>query len=153
MGEVPRPKSPPGYVELYSKRRQHAKLQILENEISYLQEELKSLEDVQPTSRSCKELNEYLTAKSDPLIAVGNQKTSKSDGSGKRTRSKSPWKCCLSGCCKTNEANNQQMTSKSCCCARDHCCMKCNGFKNLTCFPQNCCKFKLCSDCSCRCCC
>ncbi|KAH9621876.1 hypothetical protein KSS87_008180, partial [Heliosperma pusillum] len=50
------------------------------------EEELRSLEDVQPNSRCCKELNEYLTAKSDPLIAAGNQKTTKSDSSEKRSR-------------------------------------------------------------------
>ncbi|KAL4339431.1 hypothetical protein GQ457_08G003460 [Hibiscus cannabinus] len=52
----PCPKSPPEYPDLYGKRRGAAKIQILEREISVLeQEELKSVDGLQPASRYCKE--------------------------------------------------------------------------------------------------
>lgn len=37
MAEQPMPKSPPGYIDLYAKRRHQAKLQVLEREIDFLQ--------------------------------------------------------------------------------------------------------------------
>ncbi|WRX33144.1 hypothetical protein QQP08_025631 [Theobroma cacao] len=51
----PCPKSPPDYPDLYGKRREAAKVQVLEREISFLEEELKSVEGLQPASRCCKE--------------------------------------------------------------------------------------------------
>ncbi|KAF4363586.1 hypothetical protein F8388_002127 [Cannabis sativa] len=51
----PCPKSPPAYPDLYGKRRETAKVQMLEREIGFLQEELKSAERIQPASRCCKE--------------------------------------------------------------------------------------------------
>ncbi|KAE8677138.1 hypothetical protein F3Y22_tig00111542pilonHSYRG00038 [Hibiscus syriacus] len=64
----PCPKSPPGYPDLYGKRREAAKIQMLEREISFLEEELKSVEGLQPASRYCKEVTDFVMAKSDPLI-------------------------------------------------------------------------------------
>ncbi|KAL0410410.1 UNVERIFIED_CONTAM: Guanine nucleotide-binding protein subunit gamma 3 [Sesamum latifolium] len=52
---LPRPKSPPEYADLYGKRREMAKVQVLEREIGFLEEELKSVEGLQPASRPCKE--------------------------------------------------------------------------------------------------
>ncbi|KAI9162087.1 hypothetical protein LWI28_023702 [Acer negundo] len=64
------PRSPPGGgLDLYGKRRQMVKVQVLEREIGLLQEELKSVEDLQPASRCCKELNDFIEAKPDPFIA------------------------------------------------------------------------------------
>ncbi|KAF5748418.1 GGL domain protein [Tripterygium wilfordii] len=51
----PRPKSPPKYPDLYGKRRETAKVQMLEREIGFLEEELKSIDGLQPASRCCKE--------------------------------------------------------------------------------------------------
>ncbi|XP_073157397.1 guanine nucleotide-binding protein subunit gamma 3-like isoform X2 [Henckelia pumila] len=51
----PRPKSPPEYPDLYGKRRELAKIQMLEREIGFLEEELKSADGFQQASRSCKE--------------------------------------------------------------------------------------------------
>ncbi|KAF3452017.1 hypothetical protein FNV43_RR08113 [Rhamnella rubrinervis] len=62
------PPPPPGF-DLYGKRRQVVKLQVLEREIGLLQEELKSLDGLQPASRSCKELDAFIGAKQDPFIA------------------------------------------------------------------------------------
>ncbi|KAI3521372.1 hypothetical protein L1887_10835 [Cichorium endivia] len=58
------------YVDLYGKRRQIAKVQVLEREISLLQEEMKSLAELELASRCCKELDEYVEATPDPLIAL-----------------------------------------------------------------------------------
>ncbi|KAH7854107.1 hypothetical protein Vadar_010184 [Vaccinium darrowii] len=51
----PQPKSPPKYPDLYGKRRELAKVQMLEREISFLEEELRFVHGLQPASRSCKE--------------------------------------------------------------------------------------------------
>ncbi|KAK2412388.1 guanine nucleotide-binding protein subunit gamma [Trifolium repens] len=64
----PSPKSPPEYPDLYGKRREMAKVQMLEREISFLEEELKSVEGLQPASKCCKELADYVVANSDPLL-------------------------------------------------------------------------------------
>ncbi|KAL7194012.1 hypothetical protein ACSBR2_025622 [Camellia fascicularis] len=52
----PRPKSPPEYPDLYGKRRELAKVQILEREITFLEGELKFVGNLQPASQCCKEL-------------------------------------------------------------------------------------------------
>ncbi|KHG07561.1 Centriolin [Gossypium arboreum] len=67
----PSPKSPPKYPDLYGKRRERAKVQMLEREISFLEEELKSIEGFQPASRYCKEVTDFVMANSDPLIQLG----------------------------------------------------------------------------------
>ncbi|XP_039051214.1 guanine nucleotide-binding protein subunit gamma 3-like [Hibiscus syriacus] len=64
----PCPKSPPKYPDLYGKRREKAKVQMLEREISFLEEELKSVEGFQPASRSCKEVTDFVMENSDPYI-------------------------------------------------------------------------------------
>ncbi|GAY37657.1 hypothetical protein CUMW_030720, partial [Citrus unshiu] len=64
----PCPKSPPEYPDLYGKRRELAKVQVLEREISFLEEELKTVDRFHPASRSCKEVADFVVAKSDPLI-------------------------------------------------------------------------------------
>ncbi|KAH7852694.1 hypothetical protein Vadar_028040 [Vaccinium darrowii] len=51
----PRPKSPPEYPDLYGKRRELAKVQMLEREITFLEGELKFVETLPPASRCCKE--------------------------------------------------------------------------------------------------
>ncbi|KAK4760796.1 hypothetical protein SAY87_005689 [Trapa incisa] len=63
------PKSPPsGSLDLYGKRRQMARVQLLEREIASLQDELKSVEGVQAASVCCKELDDFVRANSDPLL-------------------------------------------------------------------------------------
>ncbi|KAK2449776.1 guanine nucleotide-binding protein subunit gamma [Trifolium repens] len=52
---LPSPKAPPEYPDLYGKRREMAKIQMLEREISFLEEELKSSEGFQPASKCCTE--------------------------------------------------------------------------------------------------
>ncbi|KAI8565331.1 hypothetical protein RHMOL_Rhmol03G0250800 [Rhododendron molle] len=49
------PPRPPEYPALYGKRRELAKVQMLEREISFLEDELKFVHGLQPASRSCKE--------------------------------------------------------------------------------------------------
>ncbi|KAH7565594.1 hypothetical protein JRO89_XS09G0232000 [Xanthoceras sorbifolium] len=72
------PRSPPGgRLDLYGKRRQMVKVQVLEREIEDLfkQEELKSVEDLPPASRCCKEVDDFVRAKPDPFIAVYDYRT------------------------------------------------------------------------------
>ncbi|KAI3775617.1 hypothetical protein L1987_50198 [Smallanthus sonchifolius] len=54
---LPRPKSPP---ELYGKRRELAKILMLEREIRFLEDELKSIETLQPASAFIKERRKTL---------------------------------------------------------------------------------------------
>ncbi|CAL9087548.1 unnamed protein product, partial [Musa acuminata var. zebrina] len=51
---APRPKSPPKYPDLCGRRRLQLELQMLNREIGFIEEELQSLEGVQPVSRCCK---------------------------------------------------------------------------------------------------
>ncbi|PPS17783.1 hypothetical protein GOBAR_AA02806 [Gossypium barbadense] len=69
----PCPRSPPEYPDLYGKRREAAKTQMLEREISFLEEELKSVEGLQPASRFCKEVTDFVMANSDPLIPTSRK--------------------------------------------------------------------------------
>ncbi|XP_012068866.1 guanine nucleotide-binding protein subunit gamma 3 [Jatropha curcas] len=125
------PKSPPGGLDLFGKRRQLVKVQILEREIGLLQEELKTIEGLQPASRSCKELEDFIGAKQDPLVAI-NEKVHKS-----RLRCKKlcclPWICCSSGCGPRFER------PKCCACCPISCLNLCSCLQKMNC--QNCCKF------------
>ncbi|CAI9280954.1 unnamed protein product [Lactuca saligna] len=106
------------YVDLYGKRRQIAKVQVLDREISLLQEEIKSLAELELASRCCKELDEFVEATPDPLIAI----TKHTHG-----RSRNLWRnlgkkfgsmllcCCYCGCCKT-KSNRRCCPSANCCC-------------------------------------
>ncbi|GJU75927.1 guanine nucleotide-binding protein subunit gamma 3-like protein [Tanacetum coccineum] len=58
------------FVDLYGKRRQIAKVQVLEREIGLLQDEIKSLAELELASRCCKELEDYVEATPDPLVAL-----------------------------------------------------------------------------------
>ncbi|PIN03419.1 hypothetical protein CDL12_24058 [Handroanthus impetiginosus] len=64
------PKSLPEYPDLYGKRRELAKLQVLEREIGFLEEELKSVQGLQPASRPCKEVADFVTCSADPFIPL-----------------------------------------------------------------------------------
>ncbi|CAB4318503.1 unnamed protein product [Prunus armeniaca] len=70
----PCPKSPPQYPDLYGKRRETARVQMLEREIGFLEEELKSVERLQPSSRCCKEVADFVAANPDPLIPTNRKK-------------------------------------------------------------------------------
>ncbi|MFS7974585.1 putative G-protein gamma [Helianthus anomalus] len=58
------------FVDLYGKRRQVAKVQVLEREIALLQDEIKSLAELEVASRCCKELEDYVEATPDPLVVM-----------------------------------------------------------------------------------
>ncbi|URE23150.1 hypothetical protein MUK42_15879 [Musa troglodytarum] len=51
----PRPRSPPRYPDLCGRHRLQAEFQLLSREISFLEEELQSVEGLQPVSACCKE--------------------------------------------------------------------------------------------------
>ncbi|KAK4854525.1 hypothetical protein QYF36_025279 [Acer negundo] len=69
----PCPKSPPEYPDLYGKRRETAKVQLMEREIGFLEEELKSIEGLNPASKYCKEVADFVLATSDPLIPMNRK--------------------------------------------------------------------------------
>ncbi|KAL0346764.1 UNVERIFIED_CONTAM: Guanine nucleotide-binding protein subunit gamma 3 [Sesamum calycinum] len=100
---VPRPKSPPEYADLYGKRREMAKVQVLEREIGFLEEELKSVEGLQPASRPCKELADFVMCNADPLIPVTK----------KIRRSCCLWKWLCGASC-------FNVSSICCCCCQSH---------------------------------
>ncbi|RRT81678.1 hypothetical protein B296_00003919 [Ensete ventricosum] len=83
---APRPKSPPKYPDLCGSRRLQLELHILNREIGFIemshwnfmfeQEELQSLEGIQPVSRCCKEVKEFVEMKPDPLMPMYDSPTS-----------------------------------------------------------------------------
>ncbi|XP_071686183.1 uncharacterized protein [Rutidosis leptorrhynchoides] len=146
---LPRPKSPP---ELYAKRRDLAKLVKLEREIGFLQEELKSIEKLQPASFCIKEVADYVVTNPEPLITIC-RKNHKSCGFWKWLCGNPCFRmssiCCCCGCC---------LETPSCCCCGSCSLPKCTcSFKPRcpsTCFccpncSDNCCP--KCPDYSCRC--
>ncbi|CAL9131499.1 unnamed protein product [Musa textilis] len=66
----PRPRSPPRYPDLCGRHRLQAEFQLLSREISFLEEELQSVEGLQPVSACCKEIDDYVGANPDPLIPM-----------------------------------------------------------------------------------
>ncbi|KAJ9568492.1 hypothetical protein OSB04_004458 [Centaurea solstitialis] len=89
------------YVDLYGKRRQIAKVQVIEREIGLIQEEIKSLAELELASTCCKEVGEYIEATPDPLIAL-NQIRSRSGSFWKNVRRRKigSMLCCYGGCCR-----------------------------------------------------
>ncbi|MCL7036938.1 hypothetical protein MKW94_004129 [Papaver nudicaule] len=142
----PCPRSPPKYPDMTGKHRELVKVQKLEREIGFLEEELKSVENLQPASRSCKEVDSYVGANPDPLIPV-NRKSRRSCRFWRWLCGKSclnlSWICCCScGCSLRCTPKNctlcPQKGKKSCC---SGCCPSCSG----SCCRPSCC----CGDCSC----
>ncbi|EYU28324.1 hypothetical protein ABFS82_12G129100 [Erythranthe guttata] len=167
----PQPKSPPEYPDLYGKRRELAKAQMLEREIGFLEEELKSIEGLQLASRSCKEVADFVMANVDPLIPT-NKKIRRSRRFWKWLCGIScftvSWSCC---CCCCN-CSSQLEIPRCCKCTTDvcNCCSKlcvkcrmpkCNCFSSTKCCSESkcglncgccCCKLPKCPSCtSCSC--
>ncbi|CAI9100738.1 OLC1v1037902C1 [Oldenlandia corymbosa var. corymbosa] len=140
----PRPKSPPEYPDLYGKRRELAKVQMLEREIGFLEDELKFVSGLQPASKSCREVTEFVTANSDPLTPTT-----------KRVR-KSCWLwrwLCGSSC-----LGFSSTCCDGCCCIpklRTPRCCTCNPCECISCSCISCTKpdCRSCSCGECQCCC
>ncbi|XP_052198500.1 guanine nucleotide-binding protein subunit gamma 3 [Diospyros lotus] len=168
----PRPKSPPQYPDLYGKRRETAKVQMLEREISFLEGELKFVDRLQPASQCCKEVADFVVGNADPFIPT-SQKTRRSCHFWKWLCGAPcfsfSWICCCLGCTPHLEMPECCNCSfRDCCscisCAMPKCqCCTCSCswprsqcFQNISCIPC-CCKCSLprcpsCPDCcSCRC--
>ncbi|XP_042031703.1 guanine nucleotide-binding protein subunit gamma 3-like [Salvia splendens] len=113
----PQPRSPP---HLYGKRREGARVQMLEREIGFLDEELKSLESIPPASRSCKEVAEFVTGNVDPLIPTIK----------KTRRSWRLWKWFCGACC--FDFSRIYCCDCSCDLSMPRCCdcMTCNSCSN-----------------------
>lgn len=157
---LPRPKSPP---ELYCKRRELAKVVMLEREIGFLQEELKSIETLQPASFCIKEVADYVVTNPEPLITVC-RKTRKSCGfwnwlCGNSCFSMSSVCCCgCTGCSVETPSCCGSCSSPGCCsCSLPKCscsykpqCPSC--LKACFCCPN--CSNNWCPKCpNCSCCC
>ncbi|WJX28507.1 hypothetical protein P8452_17214 [Trifolium repens] len=159
---LPSPKAPPEYPDLYGKRREMARIQMLEREISFLEEELKSSDGFQPASKCCTEIADFVMANSDPLLPT-SKKNRKSCRLWKwlcwmRCLNLSwigCWCCdCFSGCCNCKPSKckcstclssiNCSLTNWNCCYdKKSQCCKEFCGYKS-------CCDCKSC-DCKCSC--
>ncbi|KAM5547192.1 guanine nucleotide-binding protein subunit gamma 3 [Rosa sericea] len=128
----PTPKSPPQYPDLYGKRRETARVQMLEREIGFLEEELKSVERLQPASRCCKEIADFVTANPDPLIPTNR----------KKRRSCRFWKWLCGMPCFS-------LSSICCCCCCDGCSLH---LEMPRCSCCGSCSGKCCGSCSGKCC-
>ncbi|KAL0843397.1 hypothetical protein Bca101_016642 [Brassica carinata] len=127
----PRPKSPPEYPDLYGKRREAARVQMLEREIGFLEGEIKFIQGVQPASRCCKEVSDFVVANPDPLIPAKQ----KSQRHGRFWK----WLCCGIPCLRL---------ASFCCCCRSEC--SCRPRKPKCCIGSKCCGGS-CSSNSCCC--
>ncbi|KAJ4812692.1 Guanine nucleotide-binding protein subunit gamma 3 [Rhynchospora pubera] len=112
-----------------------------------VEEELHSLEGVQPVSRCCKEVNEFIGTKPDPIIPV-NKKRHGSCRMWRWIRSKIC--CCVSWiCCLEKPTNCSCPQSKNCeCCSCECSCDSCS-YPNCTCCNSNCCTCPEVSRCPC----
>ncbi|GMH04139.1 hypothetical protein Nepgr_005978 [Nepenthes gracilis] len=165
----PCPRSPPPYPDLYGKRRDLAKLQMLERERSFLEEELKFVEGLQPASGCCKEVVDFVASKSEPLVPV-NPKINRSCGLRRWLCGsccfRFSWLRCCAGCsfhlrllecccfnlcdcspCRGCSVPKWQCSCPTlpCCCTKISCCKGCCKFKFPSCPSSHCCKCK----CSC----
>ncbi|KAF5776148.1 hypothetical protein HanXRQr2_Chr12g0521031 [Helianthus annuus] len=157
----PRPKSPPGGGGGGGKRRRE--LAILETQIRFFQEELKSIETLKPASCCIKEVADYVVTNPEPLITLSRRKkTRKSCGFWKWLCSfKMSCLCCC--CCRWNDCSG--VTLPSSCCSLPECCScslpkckspgcpscwcsGCSCPKCTCCWPAKCCRPK-CSTCGC----
>ncbi|CAF2136851.1 BnaA02g05000D [Brassica napus] len=154
----PRPKSPPPYPDLYGKRREAARVQMLEREIGFLEAKIKFVEGLQPSSRCCKEVSDFVVANSDPMIPA--QRKSRRHcrfwkwlcfpclsvasfccccRSECSCHLRKP-KCCNSTCCSCvgSKCFNGSCCSNSCCCPKPSC-PKCLSCPSCSCFRGCCC--------------
>ncbi|KAJ0266475.1 Guanine nucleotide-binding protein subunit gamma 3 [Hirschfeldia incana] len=133
----PRPKSPPEYPDLYGKRREAARVQMLEREIGYLEAKIKFIEGVQPASRCCKEVSDFVVANSDPLIPA-QQKSRRHCRFWK-------WLCSCVPCL--------SLVSFCCCCQSECSCHlrkpKCCNCTSCNCVGSKCCDGSCCSNICC----
>nr|ASH96883.1 heterotrimeric G-protein gamma 10 [Brassica juncea] len=133
----PRPKSPPEYPDLYGKRREAARVQMLEREIGYLEGEIKFIEGVQPASRCCKEVSDFVVANSDPLIPAQRK--------SRRHCRFWKWLCSCVPCL--------SLASFCCCCQSECSCHlrkpKCCNCTSCSCIGSKCCDGSCCSNICC----
>ncbi|XP_074586282.1 guanine nucleotide-binding protein subunit gamma 3-like isoform X1 [Curcuma longa] len=67
---APQPRSPPRIPDLCGRQRLTAHLHLLSREIAFLEEEIQSIEGLQPASMCCKEVEEYVEMIPDPLLPI-----------------------------------------------------------------------------------
>jgi hypothetical protein len=147
----PEPRTPPRHPDINGKYRKQAELDQLNREISSLEEELISLEGLPPASICCKEVEESVNARSDPLLPRNK------DGETRRPfqlkqildvrcpSTSSPCCCCMrckvqsdASCCSCNflkkwRCSCWKMSCNSCCKIPSISCGKCS-FLECSCF-------------------
>ncbi|CAL0304801.1 unnamed protein product [Lupinus luteus] len=151
-------KAPLQIQELYRKRREVARFQMLEREISFLQEELKSSEGLQQASKCCQEIADFVMTNSDPLLPMNN-KSNKSNSFSKWLCwipcFNMSWICCwyYDGCfpscyykCKSLSCNCDFL-SMNCGIPSSCCNFWCPFIHKCSCFCQSC--PKVCPSCCC----
>ncbi|XP_020423461.1 LOW QUALITY PROTEIN: guanine nucleotide-binding protein subunit gamma 3 [Prunus persica] len=148
----PCPKSPPQYPDLYGKRRETARVQMLEREIGFLEEELKSVERLQPSSRCCKEVADFVAANPDPLIPT-NRKKRRSCRFWKWLCRMPCFSCSWICCCCCNRCSLHLEMPRCCDCGQCNCnpCACCCPLPKWRCgcsCPRSCCSCPW-SSCSC----
>ncbi|XP_020083271.1 keratin-associated protein 5-5-like [Ananas comosus] len=142
--EPPSPKSPPKYPDFCGRRRLQLEVQILNREIGFLEDELQSLDGIQPVSKCCKEVNEFVGTKPDPLIPI-NKKRRRScrllRWIGSKLCFNLSWFCCCPSLCLF------KVELPSCSCPRPkNCCTHCEcRCPNYSCCTLSCCQ----PSCSC----
>ncbi|XP_042386163.1 guanine nucleotide-binding protein subunit gamma 3-like [Zingiber officinale] len=75
---VPHPRSPPRMPDLCGRHCLQAQLLLLTREIAFLEEEIQSIEGIQPASVCCKEVEEYVGMIPEPLIPIYKKRKKKS---------------------------------------------------------------------------
>ncbi|XP_074579145.1 uncharacterized protein LOC141835677 [Curcuma longa] len=72
---APLPRSPPRMPDLCGRHCLQAQLLLLTREIAFLEEEIQSIEGLQPASACCKEVAEYVGMIPEPLIPIYKKRT------------------------------------------------------------------------------
>lgn len=153
----PEPRTPPRHPDINGKYRKQAELDQLNREISSLEEELISLEGLPPASICCKEVEESVNARSDPLLPrnrdgetgrpfrlkqildVRCPSTSSSSCCCMKYKIQSDASCCSCNFLKKWKCSCWKLTCNSCCKIPSISCGKCS-FLECSCFKcVNCC--------------
>ncbi|XP_058108617.1 guanine nucleotide-binding protein subunit gamma 4-like isoform X2 [Magnolia sinica] len=164
---APTPRSPPRYPDLYGKHRKQAELQVLNREIGFLEEELQSLEGLQPASRCCKENQKFHRSfrickwlrcghSSNPVLTYVGTLVAQSQQNDpsctcwptlKRMKScfNLSWLCCFSGC-------TFHLKWPACTCDPARYCKCCCRLPDCRSLPH-CCRCRCRCRCHCRPCC
>lgn len=147
------PRSPPS-----TGKRLPAEVQILEKEIVYLKDELRSLDGLHSVSQGCREVHEFVSSNPDPLVPINKKHKSCSfwNWIRKKLCCNCSWICCSCFCTLQLKTFWCSCCSSPCCksgCLKPgYCCPGCSCGCVWSCCP-NCRDIPLCPTCSTKSCC